>query len=89
MAVVVGEDPDCLCNIGATLKVVEAIEVDGVPAMWRFVEESRPLKLCWCGEVTWSDRAQGYIADKYLVPWRNPDAPEADEVPAPGEAVSA
>lgn len=75
LAVIVAEDLDCACNIGAMLRVVQLHPSRTLRPMWEFRDESRPLKMTDGGaDVRWSSDPEvvGFIADCYLVPIRDP-----------------
>lgn len=87
IAVVVGEDAGCECNIGATLRVVSTeINPGDGRTEWVFAEASRPLWLL-CGDWT-TGNGQAIIADRYLVPIRDPGDPVARTERAPLEAAA-
>lgn len=95
MAVIIGEDPGCECNIGATLTVV-APEPGTPEGYWGFCEVSRPLKMvdvedrseCWVTDSK-DERYQWIgVKDKYLLPIRDPGELPADGVLQPLEALA-
>lgn len=86
LAVIVNEDADCKCNIGAFLKVTkrcDAITPDG----WLFCDATRPLKFFDIddGKISWaqsSDENPAYwttIPDRFLRPIRDPGDDAQDE----------
>lgn len=90
LAIVIGDDPGCECNIGAMLVVVEP-HPDAPEGYWGFEDASRPLKMLACNDdrPSWvtSSRDDSIVwaamDDRYLVPLREPgdDAVDATLLP--------
>lgn len=80
LAIVIGDDPGCECNIGAMLVVVES-HPDAPEGYWGFEDASRPLKMkevddpnyvFWVRNSHHPDFAWIGIKDRHLLPIRDP-----------------
>lgn len=87
LAVLVNEDHDCLCNIGALVTITQLDDV--YRDSWLFKDASRPLKsvgnvdggpVAWCRSSYDNAFGTAFISDRYLRPIRDPGDDAIDEM---------
>lgn len=87
LAIVIGDDPGCECNIGAMVRIL-APTPGTDPGYWGFEEASRPLKMTevddpsdvfWVSSSYHPDFAWIGIKDRHLLPIRDPGDDAVDE----------